>query len=165
MMQHYDSVDYELLSKQLVALMSAESNALANSANFTGLLYNAISDINWLGIYVLRGDELVLGPFQGKPACVRLPLGRGVCGNAAKNQKTLRIEDVHEFDGHIACDSASRSEIVVPLISSGTLLGVLDVDSPDIGRFSEVDQSGIEKLCTTFVEQLGLREMDRREFI
>jgi L-methionine (R)-S-oxide reductase len=165
MMQHYDSVDYELLSKQLVALMSAESDALANSANFTGLLYNAISDINWLGIYVLRGDELVLGPFQGKPACVRLPLGRGVCGNAAKNQKTLRIEDVHEFDGHIACDSASRSEIVVPLISSGTLLGVLDVDSPGIGRFSEVDQSGIEKLCTTFVEQLGLREMGRREFI
>jgi L-methionine (R)-S-oxide reductase len=165
MMQHYDSVDYELLSKQLVALMSAESDALANSANFTGLLYNAISDINWLGIYVLRGDELVLGPFQGKPACVRLALGRGVCGNAAKNQQTLRIEDVHEFDGHIACDSASRSEIVVPLISSGTLLGVLDVDSPHIGRFSEVDQSGIEKLCTTFVEQLGLREMDRREFI
>ena len=165
MMQHYDSVDYELLSKQLVALMSAESDALANSANFTGLLYNAISDINWLGIYVLRGDELVLGPFQGKPACVRLPLGGGVCGNAAKNQKTLRIEDVREFDGHIACDSASRSEIVVPLISSGTLLGVLDVDSPGIGRFSEVDQSGIEKLCTTFVEQLGLREMDRREFI
>ena len=165
MMQHYDSVDYELLSKQLVALMSAESDALANSANFTGLLYNAISDINWLGIYVLRGDELVLGPFQGKPACVRLPLGPGVCGNAAKKQQTLRIEDVHEFDGHIACDSASRSEIVVPLISSGTLLGVLDVDSPDIGRFSEVDQSGIENLCTTFVEQLGLREMDRREFI
>ena len=165
MMQHYDSVDYELLSKQLVALMSAESDALANSANFTGLLYNAISNINWLGIYVLRGDELVLGPFQGKPACVRLPLGTGVCGNAAKKQQTLRIEDVHEFDGHIACDSASRSEIVVPLISSGTLLGVLDVDSPDIGRFSEVDQSGIENLCTTFVEQLGLREMDRREFI
>jgi L-methionine (R)-S-oxide reductase len=165
MMQHYDSVDYELLSKQLVALMSAESDALANSANFTGLLYNAISDINWLGIYVLRGNELVLGPFQGKPACVRLPLGRGVCGNAAKNQKTLRIEDVREFDGHIACDSASRSEIVVPLISSGALLGVLDIDSPGIGRFSEADQSGIEKLCTTFVEQLGLREMDRSEFI
>jgi L-methionine (R)-S-oxide reductase len=165
MMKQYDSVDYELLNKQLVALMSAESDALANSANFTGLLYNAISDINWLGIYVLRGNELVLGPFQGKPACVRLPLGKGVCGNAANKQQTLRIEDVHEFDGHIACDSASRSEIVVPLISSGTLLGVLDVDSPDIGRFSEMDQSGIEKLCTTFVEQLGRREMEKPEFI
>jgi L-methionine (R)-S-oxide reductase len=165
MMRQYDSVDYELLNEQLAALMSAEIDALANSANFVGLLYNAISGINWLGIYVLRGDELVLGPFQGKPACVRIPLGTGVCGNAAQKQQTLRIKDVHEFDGHIACDSASRSEIVVPLISSGTLLGVLDVDSPDVGRFSEMDQSGIETLCTTFVEQLEQREVGQPEFI
>lgn len=160
-----DPVDYNSLHEQMVALMSAEFDALANSANFVGLLYHAIGDINWLGIYVLRDDKLVLGPFQGKPACIRIPLGSGVCGTAAKNQQTLRVDDVHDFDGHIACDAASRSEIVVPLLSNGTLLGVLDVDSPTVGRFSENDQNGIERLCSTFVKMLARRELRQPDFI
>lgn len=142
-----DSPDYDLLGRQLEAMLAGETDALANACNFVALLYDALEDVNWLGIYVLRGDELVLGPFQGKPACVRIPLGRGVCGTAAATLETQRVDDVHAFPGHIVCDAASRSEIVVPLQLGSALVGVLDVDSPLPARFSAQDQRGIEALC------------------
>jgi len=135
-------------------MIAGETDRLANSANFVGLLYAGIPDINWLGIYVLRSGELVLGPYQGQPACVRIPIGSGVCGTAAKNQETMRVENVHEFSGHIACDPLSVSEIVVPLLLHGRLIGVLDIDSPTPARFNETDQSGVEMLCDTFLRQL-----------
>lgn len=144
--------DYTLLDSQLRALLAGEDDALASASNFVALLYNAMEDVNWLGIYVLRDDELVLGPFQGKPACVRLQLGRGVCGTAASTLQTQRVADVHAFEGHIACDADSRSEIVVPLLSNGQLIGVLDIDSPTPDRFSAADQKGVEKLCASFCE-------------
>lgn len=150
-------VDYQSLNDQLAALLAGEKDALANSANFVGLLYAGIPDINWLGIYVLRGKELVLGPFQGLPACVRIPVGQGVCGTAAEKRETLRVGDVHEFAGHIVCDPESRSEVVVPLLIHGELIGVLDIDSPQPSRFSEVDQSGVELLCETYLESLLLK--------
>jgi len=153
-----DKPDYPLLSSQLRALLADETDALASASNFVALLFNAIDDINWLGIYVLRGDELVLGPFQGKPACVTLKTGSGVCGTAAATLKTQRVADVHQFEGHIACDADSRSEIVVPLISNDALIGVLDIDSPTPGRFSEVDQQGIEALCEFFCELQSARK-------
>ena len=155
-------VDYQSLNDQLAALLAGEKDALANSANFVGLLYAGIPDINWLGIYVLRGKELVLGPFQGLPACVRIPIGQGACGTAAEKRETLRIDDVNEFAGHIVCDPESRSEVVVPLSIHGELIGVLDIDSPQPSRFSEADQSGVELLCETFLETLLL---DPGEFI
>lgn len=144
------TTDYDLLDAQLGALITDEPDALASAANFVALLYNALDDVNWLGIYVLRGDELVLGPFQGQPACTHIALGSGVCGTAAEERRTQRVPDVHAFPGHIACDTASRSEIVVPLVADGTLTGVLDIDSPSLDRFSEADQAGIEKLCATY---------------
>ncbi|MCH8072027.1 MAG: GAF domain-containing protein [Proteobacteria bacterium] len=149
-------VDYQSLNDQLAALLAGEKDALANSANFVGLLYAGIPNVNWLGIYVLRGKELVLGPFQGLPACVRIPVGQGVCGTAAEKRETLRVGDVHEFAGHIVCDPESRSEVVVPLLIHGELIGVLDIDSPQPSRFSEVDQSGVELLCDTFLQSLLL---------
>ena len=142
--------DYTLLDSQAEALLRDEQDVLANAANFVALLYNALDDVNWLGIYVLRGDELVLGPFQGQPACVHIDVGSGVCGTAAATLETQRIPDVHEFPGHIVCDAASRSEIVVPLLVDGSLVGVLDIDSPSPDRFSAEDQAGIERLCQTF---------------
>ena len=148
------SVDYQSLNNQLAALIADEKDALANSAIFVGLLYAGLPDINWLGIYVLRDDELVLGPFQGLPACVRIPLGQGVCGTAALKMDTLRVDDVHEFAGHIVCDPESRSEVVVPLLLHGELVGVLDIDSPKLSRFSATDQLGVELLCKTFVQNL-----------
>lgn len=150
-----NEIDFAMLDKQLTALIGDETDPLANTANFVGLLYGAIPDINWLGVYVLRGDELVLGPFQGKPACVRLPLGRGVCGAAAAKRETICVDDVDLFAGHIACDAASKSEIVVPLMPAGHLLGVLDIDSPRYGRFTRRDQAGIEGLCRTFSAALA----------
>ncbi len=147
--------DYKLLDAQLKALIEDEPDALANAANFVALLYNAIDDINWLGIYVLRGDELVLGPFQGQTACVHIPLGSGVCGTAAATLETQRVKDVHEFPGHIVCDAASRSEIVVPLTFGDELVGVLDIDSSSLDRFSEADQIGVEMLCRTYCELAG----------
>lgn len=144
--------DYELLKSQLVALVAEESDTLANTSNFVALLNNAIEDINWIGVYILRGDKLVLGPFQGLAACVRIPLGKGVCGTAAERLDTLRVADVHKFPGHIACDANSRSELVVPLIVNDTLVGVLDIDSPSPDRFSENDQAGIEDICRVFCE-------------
>ena len=148
------SVDYQSLNSQLAALLADEQDALANSANFVALLYAGIPDINWLGIYVLRDQELVLGPFQGLAACVRIPLGQGACGTAAQRNETLRVDNVHEFAGHIVCDPASKSEIVVPLSIHEELIGVLDIDSPKPSRFGVSDQLGVELLCNTFVQNL-----------
>ena len=159
------SVDYSLLGAQLDALLKDETDALANAAIFVALVFDVLPDVNWLGIYVLRDNELVLGPFQGKPACVRIPLGRGVCGAAAEQMMTLRVSDVQDFDGHIVCDLASRSEIVVPLISDGRLLGVLDIDSPRLARFSNHDQEGVESLCELFIKSLKRKNDPEVEFI
>lgn len=148
------TIDYQSLNNQLAALIADEKDALANSASFVALLYAGIPDINWLGLYVLRDQELVLGPFQGLPACMRIPLGQGVCGTAAEQRVTLRVDDVHEFAGHIVCDPESRSEVVVPLSIHGELVGVLDIDSPQPSRFSAADQAGMELLCKTFMRSL-----------
>jgi GAF domain-containing protein len=147
--------DYALLQAQLEALTAGEADALANTSNFVALLWNALDDINWLGVYVLRGDELVLGPFQGRPACVRIPVGNGVCGTAAASLTTQRVANVHEFPGHIACDAASESELVVPLVIDDRLVGVLDIDSPSLDRFSAADQAGIERVCAHFCASLS----------
>jgi len=153
-MSKFIATDYHLLAEQLQAVLEGEKDPLANTANFVGLLYHAMTDINWLGVYVLRESDLVLGPFQGQPACVRIPLGRGVCGTAAEKRQTLRVADVHSFAGHIACDAASQSELVVPLIAGQQLLGVFDIDSPELDRFNADDQEGIENLCRIFVREL-----------
>jgi len=159
------TVNYKLLTRQLEALVEDEADLLANSANLVGLLFAEIADINWLGIYVLRGSELVLGPFQGKPACVRIPLGQGVCGTAAQRMESQLVADVNNFSGHISCDPASVSEVVVPLISAGQVIGVLDVDSPLQGRFSADDQHGLELLCERFVQLLENKRADLQNFI
>lgn len=135
---------YRQLNEQLTALFAHESDGLANAANLAALFFYALADLNWFGFYLLRGNELVLGPFQGKVACVRIPVGRGVCGTAARERTTIVVPDVHAFPGHIACDTASRSEIVVPLLSGKRVLGVLDVDSPHAGRFDADDAEGLE---------------------
>ena len=150
--------DYTLLDSQLQSLLAGESDALAAASNFVALLYNALPDVNWLGIYVVRGENLALGPFQGKPACTRIALGNGVCGTAAQTRQTQRIADVHSFPGHIACDPDSRSELVVPLVVATKLLGVLDIDSPLPARFSEQDQRGVEALCTTYCSLQATRD-------
>ncbi|NLN19230.1 MAG: GAF domain-containing protein [Firmicutes bacterium] len=137
---------YERLQEQLEELISAETDWLANLANAAALLYHELTDVNWVGFYLLQGKELVLGPFQGRPACVRIPLGKGVCGNAAQKRSTIVVPDVHEFPGHIACDPASRSELVVPWISGDTLIGVLDLDSPMLARFDSEDAKGLERM-------------------
>jgi len=143
---------YADLLSQAEHLLAGEPDRIANAANFSALLYHSLPDVNWLGFYFFDGRELVVGPFQGKPACVRIALERGVCGAAARTRTTMRVADVHEFPGHIACDSASRSELVVPLITrDGNLLGVLDIDSPLPGRFDEQDQLGVEKLAGVFL--------------
>jgi L-methionine (R)-S-oxide reductase len=144
------TTNYAMLARQLDALCDGESDVLAISANFVSLLYAELEDVNWLGIYVRRGGELVLGPFQGLPACVHIPLGQGVCGSAAADDRTLLVDDVHQFDGHIACDPASNSELVVPLRNGDGVVGVLDIDSPSHGRFSAADQAGVEMLCEKF---------------
>jgi GAF domain-containing protein len=133
------------LCQQLSALVEGERNTIANLANASAALMLALERVNWAGFYLLRGEELVLGPFQGKPACIRIPLGKGVCGTAAARDESLRVPDVHAFPGHIACDSASNSEIVVPLWVRGKIAGVLDIDSPWPGRFTEEDQAGLER--------------------
>jgi len=136
---------YTDLQHSLVALLAGEHDLIANAANLSALVFQSLPDLNWAGWYFLRGDELVLGPFQGKPACVRIGMGRGVCGAAAQQRASLLVPDVHAFPGHIACDAASRSELVVPAVrSDGTLLGVFDLDSPRLARFSPQDQEGIE---------------------
>ena len=132
---------YAELQSQLRALLEGERDFIANAANFASLLYHSLPDVNWVGFYLLKGDELVLGPFQGKPACVRIAIGKGVCGVAAEQRQTILVDNVHEFPGHIACDSASNSEIVVPLVVDGQFTGVLDLDSPSLARFSDDDAS------------------------
>jgi L-methionine (R)-S-oxide reductase len=137
---------YAEIARELGALIADEPNAIANLANASSLLYHSLAEVNWAGFYLVTGGELVVGPFQGKPACVRIALGRGVCGTAAQRRETILVRDVHEFPGHIACDAASNSEIVVPMIDGkGALLGVLDIDSPTIGRFDRDDQQGLEE--------------------
>lgn len=144
--------NYTLLASQVTQAIGDETDALANAANFVAVLYNALDEVNWLGLYLHRNDELVLGPFQGLAAVARIEMGKGVCGVAAESRETQRVPDVHAFPGHIACDVASRSELVVPLILGDELLGVLDIDSPVLDRFSAADQEGIESLCDRFLE-------------
>ena len=135
---------YAELNQQLAALIGDETDFVANMANMAALIFHQLPDLNWVGFYLIRGGELVLGPFQGKPACIRIPLGRGVCGTAAATRQTQVVPDVHAFPGHIACDADSRSEIVVPLVRVGALIGVLDLDSPRPGRFDADDLAGLE---------------------
>lgn len=142
---------YRELADQLEGLLTGEPDPIANAANMSALIFEQLPDLNWAGFYFLRTpEELVLGPFQGKPACVRIAVGRGVCGAAVARRSTQRVEDVHEFPGHIACDSASRSELVVPLTRGGEVYGVLDLDSPLPGRFDIEDQEGIEHLAAIY---------------
>jgi L-methionine (R)-S-oxide reductase len=146
--------NYELVKKQLAALIHDEKNQVANLSNASALLNQFLDRINWVGFYLLdSNDELVLGPFQGLPACIRIPLGRGVCGTAAKNRETMLVADVHQFPGHIACDAASNSEIVIPMMKDGKLIGVLDIDSPEKNRFDEIDQKMLEEFVEILLQQ------------
>jgi GAF domain-containing protein len=150
---------YRVLEESLIALLDGEPDALANLANAAGLLAGSLDRINWCGFYLLRGEELVLGPFQGKPACVRIPVGQGVCGAAAARRETLVVPDVNRFPGHIACDPASRSEIVVPILENGVLRGVLDVDAPETERFDEEDRVGLERFVEALTPRIDWRKL------
>ncbi|MFE9081405.1 GAF domain-containing protein [Bacillus cereus] len=145
---------YETVIKQLDALLTGEANVVANLSNASALLNQFLDRVNWVGFYVTEGNQLVLGPFQGMPACVRIPFGRGVCGVAAETKTTQLVADVHQFPGHIACDSASNSEIVVPIVKEETVIGVLDIDSPEKNRFDEVDQRYLEKFVETLLKHI-----------
>ncbi|QYJ76909.1 GAF domain-containing protein [Shewanella sp. FJAT-52076] len=145
---------YDTLNRQAEALLSGEDDMVAAMANFSALLNEHMDDLNWVGFYIRREDTLVLGPFQGKVACTRIPWGKGVCGTAAATDTTQRVADVHQFDGHIACDSASNSEIVVPVRHQGRVIAVLDIDSPSFSRFDETDQAGLETLVRTLEKAL-----------
>ena len=140
-------MDYSILNRQVRALTENVPHIIANLANTSAAIWLGLEDINWAGFYILEEETLVLGPFQGKPACIEIPVGRGVCGTAVKEKKTQLVYDVHQFPGHIACDGASNSEIVIPLFKDGRVWGVLDIDSPIIGRFSEDDRVGLEALA------------------
>ncbi len=148
------SEQYAELAEQARGLLHGEPDRIANAANFSALVYDALDDLNWAGFYFFDGRELVVGPFQGKPACVRIALDKGVCGAAATTRKTQVVRDVHAFPGHITCDAASQSEIVVPLVLDGELIGVFDVDSPKIGRFDDDDRAGMEQLAKIYLESL-----------
>jgi len=150
---------YRVLEESLIALLEGEPDALANLANAAGLVAGSLDRINWCGFYLLRGEELVLGPFQGKLACVRIPVGQGVCGAAAARRETLVVPDVNRFPGHIACDPASRSEIVVPILENGVLRGVLDVDAPDTERFHEEDRVGLERFVEALTPRIAWRKL------
>ena len=145
---------YAQLAEHARGLVSGESDRIANAANLSALVYHALPSLNWVGFYFHDGRELVVGPFQGKPACVRIALGRGVCGTAAVTRQTQLVADVHAFPGHIACDAASRSELVVPLYAGDTLIGVFDLDSPEPDRFDAEDQAGIEAIAAIYLESL-----------
>ncbi|QFI38933.1 GAF domain-containing protein [Moritella marina ATCC 15381] len=145
---------YQRLAQQADALMAEENNLIANLANLSALLFMELEDVNWAGFYLCENDELVLGPFQGLPACIRIPIGRGVCGTAASTLQSQLVTDVHDFPGHIACDAASNSEIVVPIVVNNKLIGVLDIDSPSIGRFKQDDLDGAELLVSQLVQRL-----------
>ena len=142
------------LARDLAALLHGERDLIANAANTAALLWDALPGLNWAGFYLYKSGELVLGPFQGKPACVRIAIGKGVCGTAAERRATVVVEDVHAFPGHIACDSASNSEIVVPLLEGSRLLGVLDLDSPKLARFDDADRAGLELIAAIWVKSL-----------
>jgi GAF domain-containing protein len=146
---------YANLAAEARSLIEGESDFIANAANLSALLYHSLPDVNWAGFYLLKERELVLGPFQGKPACIRIALGKGVCGTAAERHQTVVVPNVHEFPDHIACDSASMSEIVVPLMKQNQLLGVLDIDSPSVGRFGDDDAEGLNKVVEIFLEYIG----------
>ena len=144
----------ETLVAQARALLSGQRDRVANAANLSSLLYHALEQVNWAGFYFLQGDKLVVGPFQGKPACVTIPIGQGVCGTAAASREVQRVADVHAFDGHIACDAASRSEIVLPLVKDGELIGVLDIDSPVKNRFDEQDEALLCAIADLFIDSV-----------
>lgn len=146
---------FATLWHQAQALLDGQTNAIANAANLSALIYHNVPDLNWAGFYFLHDQTLIVGPFQGQPACVEIPLGKGVCGTSAARNETLRIADVHQFDGHIACDAASQSEIVVPLADAHGVYGVLDIDSPQRDRFDAVDQAGFEALAALYTESRG----------
>jgi len=141
---------YASLAEQLDAMIDGEGDLIARAANTAALLFGSLPDLNWAGFYFLRGEQLVLGPFQGKPACLRIAMGKGVCGTAAVDRRTVIVDDVHKFPGHIACDSCSNSEIVVPIIVDDWLIGVLDLDSPKFGRFDDQDKVGLERIAAIF---------------
>ncbi|TWF44002.1 GAF domain-containing protein [Neorhizobium alkalisoli] len=146
-----DKVEFHRqLAQQAEGLFDGETDMIANAANLSALIYQMMPDLNWAGLYLLKGEQLVLGPFQGKPACVRIPVGRGVCGTAVERKASILVEDVHAFPGHIACDAASRSELVVPIFRHGEVIGVIDLDSPRPSRFDMDDQAGIERLAEIF---------------
>ncbi len=138
-------MNYKLMNARLQSLIEDEKNYIPNLANASALLYDSLTDLNWAGFYLMDGNELMLGPFQGKTACIRIAIGKGVCGTAVAEDKTMLVEDVHEFPGHIACDCASNSEIVVPIHKDNAIFGVLDIDSPSVGRFTEEDREGLEE--------------------
>lgn len=157
--RHYDFTDaaaaYAGLARDLEALLAGERDLIANAANTAALIYHALPGLNWAGFYLLKDGELVLGPFQGKPACVRIAMGKGVCGTAAARRETVLVADVSAFPGHIACDAASKSEVVIPLLRGDALLGVLDLDSPRLARFDQADARGLEALAGIFIASLG----------
>ncbi len=148
-------MDYNALCASLRALIAGVPHKIANLANASALIFNTLDDLNWAGFYLLEGDTLVLGPFQGKPACIEIGPGRGVCGAAVREGKTQLVCNVHEFPGHIACDSASNSELVVPIYSNGKTVGVLDLDSPTVGRFTEEDAAGMEEFVLVIEEEMS----------
>ena len=150
--------DYSALNKELSALISGVPHPIANMANAASLLYNSLEDLNWAGFYLMENGLLVLGPFMGKPACIEIPVGKGVCGTAVAENRSQLVYDVHQFPGHIACDSASNSEIVIPLRKDGEIIGVLDIDSPIIGRFSEADKLGLEEFAKIIEISVWKRE-------
>jgi L-methionine (R)-S-oxide reductase len=152
---------YDLLIKQLPHVLEGETNVITNFANFSALLFNSLENVNWVGFYIFTGKELLLGPFQGKPACVRLQLGKGVCGTSFANNQTIVVDNVEEFPGHIACDAESKSEIVIPLIKDGKLYGVLDIDSPILSRFDNNDSKNLEFLLNLLVENSDIEELSR----
>lgn len=147
--------NYERMAKQATALIESETDFIANLSNISALLFMELDDLNWAGFYLMKQGELVLGPFQGKPACVRIPVGRGVCGTAVATNTVQRVYDVHAFEGHIACDAASNSEIVIPFSIGGEVVGVLDIDSPTIGRFSEIDEKGLTNFMNSVEKVLN----------
>lgn len=146
---------YQQLAEQASGLVFEESNLIANAANLSALVYHALPEVNWVGFYLFDGTELVVGPFQGQPACVRIALSKGVCGAAATTRETQRVADVHAFPGHIACDANTRSEVVVPLYQGDTLIGVFDLDSPTPNRFDADDQAGLEAIAAVFLNSIG----------
>ena len=153
---------YKYMNIKLVGLIGDEPDWLANLSNASALIWLMIEDINWAGFYLMKNGKLVLGPFQGKPACINIELGKGVCGTAAQDRETQLVKDVHDFPGHIACDSASQSEVVVPIIVDGEVVGVLDIDSPDINRFDEEDRAGFERFVATLVKYIDWESVKKR---